>query len=144
MIFHSLTSPPCCNSPRKCTPLKYEKRQRAGFPIVTWIPSYGPFTKHRERIEKVKETGNLNCIYKKKLDKAYFDLDVSYSDSKYLVKRTISEKVLNWRAFEIAINRKYDRYQRGWASMVHQFFDKKIESGKKSNMNEALEEHKLH
>ena len=34
LIFCSLTSPTCCNSPRKCTPLKY-KRQKAGFPIVT-------------------------------------------------------------------------------------------------------------
>lgn len=104
----------------------------------------GKFIVHRERIQTFRETRHLKHIYKKKLDKACFDLDVSYSDSKYLVKRTISEKVLNWRAFEIAINRKYDRYQRGSASMVHQFFDKKTESGKKSNMNEALEEHKLH
>ena len=35
LIFHSLTSPPCCNLPRKCTPVKYKKRQKAGFPIVT-------------------------------------------------------------------------------------------------------------
>ena len=35
MIFCSLTSPACCNSPRKCTPVKYKKRQKAGFPIVT-------------------------------------------------------------------------------------------------------------
>ena len=35
LIFHSLTSPPCCNLPRKCTPAKYKKRQKAGFPIVT-------------------------------------------------------------------------------------------------------------
>ena len=33
--FCWLTSPPCCNSPRKCTPVKYMKRQKAGFPIVT-------------------------------------------------------------------------------------------------------------
>ena len=35
LIFYSLTSPMCCNSPRKCTPLKYKARQNAGFPIVT-------------------------------------------------------------------------------------------------------------
>ena len=34
LIFCSLTSPTCCNSPRKCTPVKH-KRQKAGFPIVT-------------------------------------------------------------------------------------------------------------
>ena len=35
LIFCSLTSPKCCNSARKCTPVKYKARQRAGFPIVT-------------------------------------------------------------------------------------------------------------
>ena len=35
LIFCWLTSPMCCNSPRKCTPVKYKKRQKAGFPIIT-------------------------------------------------------------------------------------------------------------
>ena len=30
-----LTSPPCRNLPQKCTPVKFKKRQKAGFPIVT-------------------------------------------------------------------------------------------------------------
>ena len=29
----------------------------------------GPFTKHRERIQKFKETGDTNYIYKNELDK---------------------------------------------------------------------------
>ena len=39
LIFCWLTSPMCCNLPRKCTPVKYKKRQKAGFPIVTQTPS---------------------------------------------------------------------------------------------------------
>ena len=35
LIFCSLTSPTCCNLLRKCTPVKYKKRQKAGFTIVT-------------------------------------------------------------------------------------------------------------
>ena len=35
LIFHSLTSPPCSQSPRKCTPVEYKKLQKAAFPIVT-------------------------------------------------------------------------------------------------------------
>ena len=35
LSFCSLTSPRGCNSPRKCTLVKYNKRQKAGFPIVT-------------------------------------------------------------------------------------------------------------
>ena len=39
LIFYSLTSPTCCSSPRKCTPVKYKKRQKAGFPVVTYTTS---------------------------------------------------------------------------------------------------------
>ena len=35
LIFHSLTFPLRCNLPRKRTPVKYKKRQKVGFPIVT-------------------------------------------------------------------------------------------------------------
>ena len=40
-------------------------------------------------------------------------------------KRTQSEKFLRDKAFKIASNPKYDGYQRGLASMVYKFFDKK-------------------
>ena len=58
--------------------------------------------------EKFKETGDLNCIYKNELDKAYFVHDAAYSDSKDLAKRTVLDKILKDRAYEIAINPKYD------------------------------------
>ena len=47
------------------------------------------------------------------------------SKSKDLVKRTQSDKVVRDKAFKIANNPKYDGYQRGLASMVYKFFDKK-------------------
>ena len=31
----------------------------------------GPFTKHKQRIQKFKETGDTNYIYKNELDKAF-------------------------------------------------------------------------
>ena len=37
----------------------------------------------------------------------------------------MSDKVLRDKAFNIAKNPKYDGYQRGLASMVYTFFDKK-------------------
>ena len=37
----------------------------------------------------------------------------------------MSDKVLRDKAFNIAKNPKYDGYQRGLASMVYRFFDKK-------------------
>ena len=69
-----------------------------------------PFTKHRERIKKFKETGDLNYIYKNKFTKAYFAHDAAYSDSKDLAKRTIPDQILKDRAYELAINTKYDAY----------------------------------
>ena len=43
---------------------------------------------------------------------------------------TQSDKVLRDKAFKIAIDPKYNGYQRGLASMVYKFFDKKSsESG---------------
>ena len=41
------------------------------------------------------------------------------------MKRTQSDKVLRAKAFNIASDPKYDGYQRGLASMVYKFFDKK-------------------
>ena len=85
----------------------------------------GPFTKNEERIQKFKETGNTDFIYKNKLDKACFQHDMAYGKSKDLIKRTQSDKVLKDEAFKIANNPNYDGYQRGLASMVYKFFDKK-------------------
>ena len=45
--------------------------------------------------------------------------------SKHLAKRAQSDKVLRDKAFKIASDPKYDGYQRGLASMVYKFFDKK-------------------
>ena len=85
----------------------------------------GPFTKHKQRIKKIMQTGDTNYIYKNELDKACFAHDATYSDSQDLAKRTQSDKVLKDKFFEIANNPKYDGYQRGLASMVYKFFDKK-------------------
>ena len=50
---------------------------------------------------------------------------MAYGKSKDLAKRTQSKKVLGDKAFRIASDPKYDGYQRGLASMVCKFFDKK-------------------
>ena len=74
--------------------------------------SCGPFTRNKERIEK--------------LDKACFQHDMAYGKSKYLTKRAQSDKVLREKAFKIASDTKFDGYQRGLASMVHKFFIKSL------------------
>ena len=50
---------------------------------------------------------------------------MAYGKSKELAKRNQSDKVLRDKAFKIASDPKYDGYQRGLASMVYKFFDKK-------------------
>ena len=74
-------------------------------------------------------------------------------DFKNLARRAASDKVLRDKAFNIAKNPKYDRYQRGLASMVYKFFDKKSVSGScvatlanneiKQNLQLAKELHKI-
>ena len=59
------------------------------------------------------------------MDKAYFQHDMAYGDFKDLNKRTAADKVLHDKAFTIAKKPKYDEYQREFASMVYECFDKK-------------------
>ena len=108
----------------------------------------GPFTKNKERIQKFKETGDTSYIYKNELDKACFQHDMAYGDFKDLARRTASDKVLRDKAFNIAKNPNYDGYQRGLASMVYKFFDKKSKGSDvanneiKQNLQLAEELHK--
>ena len=102
----------------------------------------GPFAKHKQRIQKFKETGDTNYIYKNELDKACFAHDAAYSDSKDLTKRTVADKILRDKGFNIAKDPKYDGYQRGLASIVYKFFDKKSE-GRDVNTKLALQNQQL-
>ena len=46
-----------------------------------------------KELKKTKETRNSKNIYRNELDKACFAHDATYSESKDLVKRTISDKI---------------------------------------------------
>ena len=85
----------------------------------------GPFTRHKERIKEFKRTGDTRYIYRNELDKACFQHDSAYADHKDLTNRNEADKVLREKAYDIASNPEYDGYQRGLASMVYKFFDKK-------------------
>ena len=77
----------------------------------------GPFIKNKERIQKIKETGDTSYIYKNERDKACFQHDMAYGDFKDLARRTPSDETLRDKAFYIAKNPKYDGYQVGLASI---------------------------
>ena len=85
----------------------------------------GPFTRNKERIEKFMQSGNTDFIYRNEIDKACFQHDMANGKSKDLTERTHSDQVLRNKAFKIASDPKCDGYQRGLASMVYKFFDKK-------------------
>ena len=53
---------------------------------------------------------------------------MAYGDFKDLAKRTAADKILRDKAFNIAKEPKNGGYQRGLASMVYKFFDKKTNS----------------
>ena len=78
--------------------------KQPGFTYSAW----GPFTKNKERIEKFIQTGNTDFVYKHELNKACLQHDMVYGKSKYLAKRTQSDKVLRGKAFKIASDPKYD------------------------------------
>ena len=103
----------------------------------------GTFAKNKQRIQRFMETRDTNYIYRNELDRACFQHDMASGDFKVLKRRTQSDKALKDKAFKIASNPKYDGYQRGLASMVYKFFDKKSKgSGIKENHQLANELHK--
>ena len=53
---------------------------------------------------------------------------MGYWDFKDSCKRTAADKLLHDRSVNIAKNPRYDGYQKGLASMVSKFFDKKTTS----------------
>ena len=67
---------------------------------------------------------------------------MAYGDVKDLAKRAASDKVLRDKVFNIAKNPKHDGYQRGLASMVYKFFDKKSR-GSGVNNNEIKQNEQL-
>ena len=85
----------------------------------------GPFTKSKERIQKFKETGDSRYTYQNELNKACSQHDMTYGDFEDLNRRTSADKVVRDKAFDVAKNTKYDGHQRGLASIVYKFFDKK-------------------
>ena len=54
----------------------------------------GRFTINKERVQKFKETGDTNYIYKNILDKTCFQHDMACGDFKNWAKRTASDKIL--------------------------------------------------
>ena len=76
------------------------------YPGLTYS-ACGLFTKDKERIQKFRDTGDWRYIYQNKLDKACFQHDMSYGDFKDLASRTVSNKIMRDKAFNLDKNLKY-------------------------------------
>ena len=94
-----------------------------------------PFTRHKERIQEFKRTGDTRLLYRSELDKACFKHDAGYAKYKDVENRLISNQKLRNSAYDTASNPKYDGYQRGLASMVYKFFDSKVAPLDKKSMS---------
>ena len=51
--------------------------------------AYGLCTKNKQKIQKLKETGDSRYIYENELDKAWFEQDMTYGDFKNLPKEQL-------------------------------------------------------
>ena len=98
------------------------------------------FTRNKDRTDRFVQTGDTNYIYKRELDKACFAYEAAHSDFKDIKNRTAADNILRDKSYEIAQDPKYYGGQRGLASIVYKFFDKKTAgSGVKSiPQNEQL------
>ena len=72
---------------------------------------------------------------------------MAYGHFKDLDRRTTADEVLSEKAFNIAKSLKYNEYQRGFASMVYKYFDKKttgetIKNEAITNIELAVELHR--
>ena len=63
----------------------------------------GPFTKNKERNEKLMQTRNRDYIYKNNLDKACFQHDMAYGKFKDLNERRQSDKVLKIKPLKLQV-----------------------------------------
>ena len=101
----------------------------------------GPFTRHKQRINDFMKDGKLRHILKNKLDSACFQHDSAYAKHKDRLNRKKSDVVLKNEALESVMNPKINGYQRGLASMVYKFFDKRT---KRYGLNNKILAEELH
>ena len=69
---------------------------------------------------------------------------MTYRNLNDLARRTVSDRVLRDKAFDIAKNLKYNGYQNVLASMIYKFFDKKPAEGSGFKSPIKLNQHPLY
>ena len=69
---------------------------------------------------------------------------MAYGKYKDLTERTKSDKVIGDKGYKTAINPKYNGYERGLASMVYKFLDKKSKGSGIKYISDQQLENELH
>ena len=85
-----------------------------GFTYSAW----GLFTRHRERIQKLRDWSKLKHLFRNELNKLCVAHDAAYFDNENLAKRSFFDKILIDKACEIARISEDDSYQRAVTSML--------------------------
>ena len=70
---------------------KFMPKMHLRQPAFTYS-GFGLFTKNKRKIEKFMQTGNTDFIYKNDLDKACFQHDMAYDESKILQEELNQKK----------------------------------------------------
>ena len=95
-FFCWLTSPPCCNAPRKCMPFKsarYMKRQKAGSSIVRETLCHEETRKHACKTLQSQSAGKLHKINKLSKPRNHQGLNTK---SKEIIKKCKKMSILQW------------------------------------------------
>ena len=71
------------------------------------------------------KTGDSRNIYQRELNKAFLKHDMGYENFKGLTRKTASDKYCVKKHVVLLKITNYNRYQRGIASMLYKFLDKK-------------------
>ena len=108
-----------CSSCKKNTANKDSSVRRTEQNISMFVSNCASFSKKRSKSIKNQEASGL-------LSELRISLWCCVCWQEDLAIRTVSGNVLKDRAYEIPPNLQCDYYQRGLASMVYTFFDKKM------------------
>ena len=79
--------------------------------------------KIKKEFKNLKKIEDSRYTYRNGLHKTWFQHDMAYEDFKDLARKTVSDKFLRDKTFNIAKNPKYDGYRRCLTSMVYKMFD---------------------
>ena len=111
-------------------------------PKVKKYSACDPFIKHQQRIDQFMKDGKIKNIAKNKLDADCFQRDSAYAKYKDSLNRKKSDVVLKNKALKIAVDPKYNCFERCLAAVVYKCFNERTKGSGIENKQLAEEVHK--